>query len=157
MDNNDILRRLRYSFDFGDDQMIQLFGLNGLTVTRSEVSNWLKPENDPSFKALSDQQLATFLNGLIIHKRGKKEGVVMVPEKELNNNIIFRKLRIALAMKDIDILKIYDLVDIYISEHELSAFFRKPSQRQYRSCKDQFLRNFLNGLQKKLRPNTKQG
>ena len=81
----------------------------------------------------------------------------MVPEKELNNNIIFRKLRIALAMKDIDILKIYDLVDIYISEHELSAFFRKPSQRQYRSCKDQFLRNFLNGLQKKLRPNTKQG
>ncbi len=152
MDNNDILRRLRYSFDFGDDQMIQLFGFNGLTVTRAEVSNWLKTEKDPNFQALTDEQLATFLNGLIIHKRGKKDGVVMVPEKELNNNIIFRKLRIALTMKDIDILKIYDLVDIYISEHELSAFFRKPSQRQYRSCKDQFLRNFLNGLQKKLRP-----
>jgi len=151
MDNNDILRRLRYTFDFGDDAMINLFKLNGLEVTRAQVSDWLKPEKDEQFKAITDEQLATFLNGLIVLKRGKKEGVVMVPEKQLNNNLIFRKLRIALNLKDIDILKLYDLVDIYISEHELSAFFRKPTQRQYRPCKDQFLRNFLNGLQKKER------
>jgi len=75
----------------------------------------------------------------------------MVPEDRLNNNLIFRKLRIALNLKDIDILKLYDHVDIYISEHELSAFFRKPTQRQYRPCKDQFLRNFLIGLQKEIR------
>jgi len=151
MENNDVLRRLRYTFDLGDDQMIKLFKFNGLEVTRSEVSNWLKGDDDEQFKKITDLQLATFLNGFIVHKRGKKEGVVMIPEKELNNNLIFRKLRIALNLKDIDILKLYDLVDIYISEHELSAFFRKPTQRQYRPCKDQFLRNFLNGLQKQHR------
>ncbi len=151
MDNNDILRRLRYTFDFGDDKMIELFKLNGLDVTRAQVSDWLKNEKDEEYKALTDEQFATFLNGLIIDKRGKKEGVTMTPEKFLTNNIVFRKLRIALNLKDHDILKLYDLVDIYISEHELSAFFRKPSQKQYRPCKDQFLRNFLNGLQKQYR------
>jgi len=151
MDNNDVLRKLRYIFDFGDDQMIKLFGLNGLTVTRAQVSDWLKGDDDENFVPISDKQFATFLNGLIIDKRGKKEGVEMIPEDRLNNNLVFRKLRIALNLKDIDILKLYDHVDIYISEHELSAFFRKPTQRQYRPCKDQFLRNFLNGLQKEIR------
>jgi len=151
VENNDILRRVRYIFDYGDDKMIKLFGLNGLEVTRSQVSNWLKSDKDENYVALKDVELATFLNGLIIDKRGKKEGVEMIPEKELTNNLVFRKLRIALNLKDIEILKLYDLVDIYISEHELSAFFRKPSARQYRPCKDQFLRNFLKGLQKKYR------
>ena len=102
-------------------------------------------------KKLMDVALASFLNGMIVDNRGKREGVEMIAERQLNNNLIFRKLRIALNLKDHDILKIYDLVDIYISEHELSAFFRKPTQKQYRPCKDQFLRNFLQGLQKKHR------
>jgi uncharacterized protein YehS (DUF1456 family) len=39
-----------------------------------------------------------------------------------------------------------------LSKHELSAFFRNPTQPQYRECKDQVLRNFLMGLQMKYRP-----
>ena len=151
MNNNDILRRLRYTFDYGDDKMIALFGLGGMTVTRAQVSDWLRKEEDENQVKLMDVALASFLNGLIVDKRGKKEGVEMIAERQLNNNLIFRKLRIALNLKDVDILKLYDLVDIYISEHELSAFFRKPSQKQYRPCKDQFLRNFLQGLQKQYR------
>jgi len=46
-------------------------------------------------------------------------------------------------------------VDMHISKHELSAIFRKPGQKQYRECKDQFLRNFLYGLQFKERPESK--
>jgi len=147
MNNNDIIRRVRYTFDFNDDKMVKLFKLNGMEVTRAQVSDWLKKDDDPKQAKLKDVELATFLNGLIIEKRGKKEGVEMIPERQLNNNQIFRKLRIALNLKDVDILKMYDLVDIYISEHELSAFFRKPSQKQYRACQDQFLRNFLKGMQ----------
>lgn len=153
MNNNDVIRRVRYTFDFNDDKMIELFKHNGLEVTRAQVSAWLKKDDDPEQVPLKDLELATFLNGLIIEKRGKKEGVEMIPERQLNNNQIFRKLRIALNLKDVDILKLYDLVDIYISEHELSAFFRKPSQRQYRACQDQFLRNFLKGMQLKYRDN----
>lgn len=152
MNNNDILRSIRYTFDFSDNVMIDLFGLGGETVTRADVSNWLKREDDPDYKGLHDIDLAIFLNGLIIHKRGKKEGDQPVAEKTLNNNMIFRKLKIALNMKDEDILDILSQVDRHISKHELSAFFRNPSQAQYRPCKDQVLRNFLQGIQLKYRP-----
>lgn len=152
MKNNDILRSIRYTFDFNDSTMIEIFGLADLSVTRAEVSDWLKKEDDPEFKPINDLHLATFLNGLINYKRGKKEGVQPAPEKKLNNNIIFRKLKIALNLKDEDILEILEGVDRYISKHELSAFFRKPEQSQYRPCLDQILRNFLYGLQVKYRP-----
>ncbi len=152
MNNNDILRSIRYTFDFSDNGMIDLFGLGGETVTRADVSNWLKREDDPDYKGLHDIDLAIFLNGLIIHNRGRKEGDQPVAEKTLNNNMIFRKLKIALNMKDEDILEILSKVDRHISKHELSAFFRNPSQPQYRPCKDQVLRNFLQGIQLKYRP-----
>lgn len=151
MKNNDILRRLRYAFDFTDSKMISLFNLGGEEVTREEISDWLKKEDDPAFKSLHDIKLAVFLNGLINDRRGKKDGEQPKPEKELNNNIIFRKLKIALNLKEEDILAIFSLVGMNISKHEISAFFRSPEQHQYRLCKDQILRNFIQGLQLKYR------
>lgn len=152
MKNNVILRQFRYIFDLGDDQMIDLFAQAEVTVTRSEVSNWLKRPDHPDYQQISDPQFASFLNGFINLKRGKREGSQPPPEQRLNNNIIFRKLKIALNLKDTDILKIFDSVDMVISKHEISAFFRNPKQKQYRVCEDQFLRNFLHGLQLKYRP-----
>ncbi len=149
MINNDILRRIRYTFDFNDEKMIEIFGLADLEVTRAQISDWLKKDDNPEYKELLDYQLATFLNGFINDKRGKKEGAQPVLEKKINNNIIFRKLKIALNLKDDDILEIFKLVDLRISKHELSSFFRNPKQKQYRPCKDQFLRNFLQGIQLK--------
>jgi len=153
MSNNDILRQIRYTFDFSDAEMIALFGLARQQVTRAQVSDWLKKEEDPAFQEMDDEHLAIFLNGLINGKRGKKEGPQPVPEEQLNNNIIFRKLKIALNLKDEDILDILELVNFRLSRHELSAFFRNPSQSQYRACKDQILRNFLHGMQLKYRDN----
>ena len=153
MTNNDILRRLRYTFDFNDSKMIILFGLANLDVTRGQVSDWLKKEDDPSYQNCTDTQLAIFLNGLINDKRGKKEGPQPKPEKRLTNNIIFRKLKIALDLKADDVLEIMELANLRMSKHELSAFFRKPDHRHYRDCKDQILRNFLKGVQLKYRDN----
>lgn len=152
MNNNDIIRSLRYTFDLGDDQMIKLFKNGGRETTREEVSNWLKKEEDEDYKAIYDIDLAAFLNGFIIKHRGKQEGKDPVPEKRLNNNAIFRKIKIALLLKDEDILEMLDEVDFRFSKHELSAIFRKPTQSQYRDCKDQVLRYFLRGLQEKYRP-----
>jgi len=151
--NNDILRRLRYTFDFDDSKMIVLFGLANLEVTRGQVSDWLKKEDDPAYQNCTDTKLAIFLNGLINDKRGKKEGPQPEPEKRLTNNIIFRKLKIALDLKSDDVLDIMDLANLRISKHELSAFFRKPDHKHYRNCKDQILRNFLKGVQLKYRDN----
>ncbi|HHH50448.1 MAG TPA: DUF1456 family protein [Saprospiraceae bacterium] len=151
MNSNDILRRLRYTFDFDDDKMIKLFAMADYEVTRTEVCNWLKREDDPDFQKLHDKKFATFLNGFINYKRGKRDGPQPIPEKRLTNNMILRKLKIALNLKDTDMIEILNLVDMRVSKHELSAFFRKPSQSQYRECHDQILRNFLQGLQIKFK------
>lgn len=152
MENNVVLRRLRYIFDWSDDQMIHLFAQAEVEVSRAEVSDWLKKEDHADYKNIPDEKFASFLNGFINEKRGKREGPQPAPEKRLNNNIIFRKLKIALAFKDTDIIDTYRLVGMNISKHEISALFRNPNQSQYRPCEDQFLRNFLYGLQLKYRP-----
>ncbi len=149
MDNNDILRRIRYIFDLNDTKMMSIFSSTGYKATRAQVSDWLKKDDDPAFKKCNDSQLAIFLNGFINEKRGKKEGAQPEPESRLTNNIIFRKLRIALDLKEEDVLYILELSDFHISKHELSAFFRKVGHKHFRPCKDQVLRNFLQGLQEK--------
>ena len=149
---NDILRRIRYAFDFDDSKMIALFGLADCQVTRAQISDWLKKDDDPAFQEFSDMQLAIFLNGLINDRRGKKEGPPPEPENHLTNNIIFMKLKIALNLKADDVLEILALANLRISKHELSAFFRKPDHKHYRACKEQVLRNFLKGVQLKYRP-----
>lgn len=153
MDNNDIIRRIRYTFDLNDSKMIEIFALANYNVTRTQISDWLKKDFDPAYQKIPDKYLAIFLNGLINYKRGKKEGAKPIPENRLNNNIIFRKLKIALNLKAEDILEILALSKFQISKHEISAFFRNPGQGQFRECKDQVLRNFLRGLQLKYREN----
>ena len=152
MSNNDILRTLRYSFHFHDYKMAEIFALGGENLFAEEVALWLKKEDDPDFKKLYDKDLAAFLNGLIILNRGKKDEQIPVAEKSLNNNLILRKLKIALNFREEDMLEIFSLRGFRLSKHELSAFFRNPTQHQYRECKDQVLRNFLMGLQMKFRP-----
>jgi len=154
MTNNDVLRRLRYIFDFSDSKMIAVFGLADHPVTRAEVSDWLKKDNDPAYQKCSDALLAIFLNGLINDKRGRKEGPQPEPETRLNNNIVFMKLKIALNLKAEDVLQIMGLAKFPISKGELSSFSRRPGHKHYRECKDQILRNFLKGMQFKYRAST---
>ena len=153
MNNNDVLRRIRYIFDFSDSKMIAIFGLADEQVTREEISDWLKKDTDPAFQQCSDTQLATFLNGFINDKRGKTPWPQPKLEERLTNNNIFMKLKIALDLKAEGVLKILSLADLSISKHELSAFFRRSNHKHYRECKDQILRNFLKGMQLKYRPN----
>jgi uncharacterized protein YehS (DUF1456 family) len=145
------LRRIRYTFDLSDAKMMAIFSQADLPVSRSELSDWLKKEEDPEQQPCEDRTLAGFLNGLINENRGKKEGVQRALEEVLDNNIIFMKLKIALDLRAEDVLRILGLADFEISKHELSAFFRRPGHKHYRECKDQMLRNFLHGLQRQYR------
>jgi uncharacterized protein YehS (DUF1456 family) len=127
--------------------MITIFSHADLNVTRSQVSDWLKNDEDAEQQPLDDTTLACFLNGLINEMRGEKDGPAHEPESLMNNNLVFKKLKIALNLKAEDILRIMMLADFVLSKHELSAFFRKPGHKHYRECKEQILRNFLHGIQ----------
>lgn len=147
MQTNDCLRRLRFILDLNDNRMIRVFAEGGLPVSRETVSCWLKKDEDVDFLPLADIDFSRFLNGLILLQRGPSDRPVPPPEKRLNNNAVFRKLKIAFNLDAEAILETLALADFRISKHELSAFFRKVGHRQYRKCKDQILRNFLKGLQ----------
>jgi uncharacterized protein YehS (DUF1456 family) len=67
------------------------------------------------------------------------------------NNDILKKLRIALKLKDTDILEILKLAGMELSATELGALFRAPDHRNYKECGDQVLRRFLDGLIIKMR------
>ncbi len=64
----------------------------------------------------------------------------------MTNNDIFKKLRVALMLRDDQIVNILELVDFRISKSELGAFFRDEKHENYMECGDQVLRNFLNAL-----------
>ena len=64
----------------------------------------------------------------------------------MTNNDILKKLRVALSLKNTDIIEILKLVDFDITESELGAIFRADDHPNFKPCGDQLLRNFLNGL-----------
>jgi len=147
MTNNDVLRRIRYIFDLSDSKMISIFAAANHRVTRAEVSDFLKKDDDPAYQKCSDGVMAIYLNGLINVRRGKRDGPQPEPETEMTNNIVFKKLKIALNLKAEDAIEILALAGRHISKHELSAFFRRPDHKHYRECQDQMLRSFLKGMQ----------
>ena len=63
MTNNDILRRLRFTFDLDDNKVMSLFKSGGIEANRAEISDWMKQEEDEAYKNLGDKKMAAFLNG----------------------------------------------------------------------------------------------
>ena len=149
MNNNDILRQLRYALNMNDSTMIEIFKLADHEIGQSILTGLLKKEDEEGFVNCGDVVLGYFLDGLILYKRGRKEmkpGETRRPDSRLTNNIILKKLRIALELKEDDMLAVLKLAEVDISKSELSALFRKEGHKNYKECGDQFLRKFLKGL-----------
>ncbi|QIZ78903.1 DUF1456 family protein [Ferrimonas lipolytica] len=155
---NDLLRQLRYALKFNNPDVIEVFGLMNYTITKEELDHLLKKEDEQGFVACRDRTLSAFLDGLIIKYRGVQEGrepTLLRGKQRISNNDILRKLRIALQLKDTDIIEILALSDFRITKSELSAMFRATDHRNYQECGDQVLRYFVRGLGKRNRPDQK--
>jgi uncharacterized protein YehS (DUF1456 family) len=64
----------------------------------------------------------------------------------LSNNEILKKLRIALELKEDDMLAVFKRAEFTVTKAELGAFFRKEGHRNYRKCPEQVLKKFIKGL-----------
>ncbi len=147
--NNDILRRFRYALDLSDVKMMKAFKLSGYEIDKESLLSFLKKEDEEGYAPCNDRIMSLFLDGFITLKRGAKEeqsGEGKKAEKRLTNNIILKKMRIALSMNSEDVLEILKLAGVSVSKSELSALFRREGHKHYKECGDQFLRNFLKGL-----------
>jgi len=147
--NNDVLRTLRYALDLDNTAVLALFALADIQLSWKELDALLKNDDDPGVVVLSDPLLGRLLDGLVIKHRGKREaapGRQPEPLAALSNNRILQALRIALELKDTDMLAILSQGGLVISKSELAALFRREGHRNYQPCGDQVLRNFLRGL-----------
>jgi len=158
--NNYCLRRLRYAFSMNDKTVLSIFRLVNYKLTPTELKRYLAREEADEFVLLPDYLLVIFLDGFIQSNRGKREAelehsqserVKMAKAIRLSNNLILNKIKIALALKSDDLIELLSLADFRISNAELSAFFRKPSHRNFRECGNQLLRNLLTGITLKYR------
>lgn len=172
MNNNDILIRLRYALDIKNTDMVKIFKLGGIEVTKEDVLKILTKSKDRYDEEIVDDKdmdeehipcdnfmLESFLNGLIIFKRGKKDPKPGQPENppmtiKSNasvNNVLLKKLKIALTLTSEDMLEILEEAGVVIAKGELSAILRKEGHTNYRKCGDRYARNFLKGLAIKYR------
>ena len=150
MNNNDILRRLRYALDINDVQMAKVFRHCVPDLSLDQVGFWMKREDHSNFEPLPDPMLCRFLDGLIIEKRGlRPDGVVPEPLEFLSNNEILKKLRIAFNFRDEEMNAVFQREDFVVTKAELGSFFRKEGHRNFAKCPEQVLRKFLQGLGKK--------
>ena len=151
---NDVLRRLRFALNLSDQEMVAIFKLADHDIPVYHLFNLMRKEDEKGYVLCHDDVLARFLDGLIVHRRGKQEGREpnYLPKGQLlSKNEVLRKLRIALELKDTDIIEMMKLADFEVTKAELSAIFRRKGHRNYKECGNQFLRNFISGLTLKYR------
>lgn len=168
MNNNDILIRLRYALDIKDSDMIEIFNLGGINISKEELLRMLlNPKKDGDVKVKDDEFIAnkdmkkcnnymleSFFNGFIIFKRGKQDKNTsepgkhefMIKDNKAVNNVMLKKIKIALSLTSEDMLDIFELSGITLSKSELSAVLRREGQRNHKECGDRYARNFLKGL-----------
>lgn len=157
MDNNDILIRLRYALDIKDTEMVEIFKLAGVDLSKEDVLKMLIKSNEDDNNDRIEcnyYMLESFLNGFIIFKRGEQEvntdrpanPKLSIKNSSNVNNIVLKKLKIALELSSQDMLEIFALAGTSITKGELSAVFRREGHRNYKECGDRYVRDFLKGL-----------
>ena len=124
-----------------------------LQLSESQVSETWRLGNTPPLakeNSCTRDQLAGFLEGLILLKRGPKPGDAQtnIPSADaLDNNAVLKKLRIALDMKEDAVLEVFGRNGVMPSKGELSSWTRKRGHKNYKECTDEQLTAFLDGLQ----------
>lgn len=148
MANNELLHSIRDALALDTATMIRIFKAAGREVGASAIDAFLKREDEDDYIPCSNPIMGFFLDGLIVHNRGHREGspTPAQPLAELGNNTILKKLRIALDLKEEDLIGIFGLAGIVMTKHELTALFRKPGHKHYKECSDQLLRGFIRGV-----------
>jgi uncharacterized protein YehS (DUF1456 family) len=154
MINNDVLRSIRYMLDLSDGMVVDIIHLADpdFPVDKADVAAFLKKDGEDGHVECDNAVLAHFLDGLVIHRRGRNPDLPPRPvEQHVTNNVVLKKLRVAFELKDVDMHQVFEAAGFPISKPELSALFRQRGHKNYRQCGDQLLRNFLKGLTLRIR------
>jgi len=144
---NDILHKIQKALNLSLEEMLEAYKLADYKMESSHLDSLLKRRQDKGSKLCSYEELGVFLDGFVVLKRGPS------PKKnnddeivELTNNLILKKLRIALELKEAETEIIFSLGEAELSKQQLASLFRKEGHRNFKECSDELLMAFLDGM-----------
>lgn len=153
MDNNAILRSLRFSLRLEDEDVARHFTSGGWPMDIEGAQARMGREGEPGAIYCVDDALGAFLDGLVLERRGPPPADRPAPPPvPLTNNEVLKKIRVALELREGDVVTALALADMRLSKGEVRALFRNPAHPNHRPAGDQLVRRFLRGLTLKLRP-----
>ncbi|MDM8534749.1 DUF1456 family protein [Clostridiaceae bacterium HSG29] len=151
MKNAKILMKISEALDFEAVDLVRIFKLDKIEISEAEAELLLRGENK---KPLKYEDLESFLNGLIVMFRGEKplkagqekRQPTLVEDDKSINNVVLKKMKIALSLSSEDMLDMFKSVKVEISKDKLTTLFRKESHKNYKYCRDVYVIGFLNAV-----------
>jgi uncharacterized protein YehS (DUF1456 family) len=147
LNTNDILYQIQKALNLSNEEILKAYELADYTMNAEHLDALLKRRLDKGFELCSYEELGVFLDGLVLLKRGPSPKKQNIDEAvELTNNLILKKLRIAMELKEPETEIIFSLADVALSKQELKSLFRKEGHKNFKACSDALLMAFLEGL-----------
>lgn len=143
---NEILYRIHKALNLSIDEIIKAYELEEYKMEASHLGALLKRRQEDGFMLCSYEELGVFLDGLVTLKRGPSPKKKSEEAVELTNNLILKKLRIALELKESETEIIFGLAEVELSKQQLASLFRKEGHKNFKACSDELLMAFLEGL-----------
>ncbi|ADV46778.1 DUF1456 family protein [Nitratifractor salsuginis] len=143
-----VLYKIKEALRLDPETMLKIYALEEYPIDEKRLKAILKKPSAKGHENASYEELGVFLDGLIRLRRGEiKSPPPEDAEIELDNNLILKKLRIALELKDPDMEVIFELGERPLSRSKLRDLFRSPQHPKYLLCSDAMLNDFLLGLE----------
>jgi uncharacterized protein YehS (DUF1456 family) len=147
LNTNDILYKIQKALNLSSEDMLKAYDLEAYDMDKTHLEALLKRRQEKEYKLCSYEELGVFLDGFVVLKRGPSPKTSNSDEAvELTNNLILKKLRIALELKEPETEIIFGLGEADLSKQELKSLFRKETHKNFKACSDELLNAFLDGL-----------
>ena len=142
---SEVIKDIKDALNLNRAQIMHIYSLEDFEMSKERLDSILKNRSKKNSANATYEELGVFLDGLIQYKRGtsKKE---QDDEVILDNNLILKKLRAALNLKEFEIAMIFELADFNISKSAIKDMFRSPTHPKLKECDNKTLKAFLEGL-----------
>ena len=148
MNPGQVLYKITQALRLDTPTLLKIYALESYPIDEKRLKAILKKPSAKGHENATYEELGIFLDGLIRLRRGEpKNPPPEDAEIELDNNLILKKLRIALELKEMDLEVIFEMGERPLSRSKLRDLFRSPTHPKYLPCSDAMLNDFLLGLE----------
>ncbi len=144
---NDILFKIKTALSLDNKTLLKAYALVEYEMSEERLENILKRHQAEGYEEATYEELGLFLDGLVILKRGEPTTPSNDDEVfELTNNLILKKLRVAMELKEAELIIVFALAEVNITKRQIGSLFRKEGGKNFKVCSDELLLAFLDGL-----------